>query len=129
MKTVVEKYPDNEVSPIAGMIVKGVQEGRAIHGGKFDIGDIWSRRTVQTASADSASTDTLSVERNTNYIFLLAYQPDSVNANQLLYEMAKYNFTNFMVRNFEIATDYDARTVCSRRVPSSSTRRCASRTS
>ena len=107
MKTVVEKYPDNEVSPIAGMIVKGVQEGRTIHGGKFDIGDIWSRRTVQTASADSASTDTLSVERNTNYIFLLAYQPDSVNANQLLYEMAKYNFTNFMVRNFEIATDYD----------------------
>ena len=107
MKMVVEKYPDNEVSPIAGMIVKGVQEGRTIHGGKFDIGDIWSRRSVQTASADSASTDTLSVERNTNYIFLLAYQPDSVNANQLLYEMAKYNFTNFMVRNFEIATDYD----------------------
>ena len=32
---------------------------------------------------------------------------DSVDQNQLLFEMARYNFTNFLVRNFEIATDED----------------------
>jgi hypothetical protein len=30
-----------------------------------------------------------------------------VNQNQLLFEMARYNFTNFLVRNFEISTDED----------------------
>ena len=30
--------------------------------------------------------------------FLLAYSPDSVNENQLLFEVAKYNFTTYMAR-------------------------------
>ena len=101
MKTVVEKYPKSEVTEMAGMIVKGVQEGRPLHGGKFDLGDVWSRRDV-TLTADSTSTDTLSAERNTDFLFIIAYEADSVNENQLLYEIARYNFTNFMVRNFEL---------------------------
>lgn len=101
MKQVVEKYPKSEVSEMAGMIVKGVQEGRTLHGGKFDLGDVWSRRDV-TLAADSTSTDTLSAERNTDFLFIIAFEADSVNENQLLFEMARYNFTNFMVRNFEM---------------------------
>ena len=58
-------------------------------------------------SKDSTLTDTLTLERNANYVFLLAFQPDSINQNQLLYEMAKYNFSNFLVRNFDIAIDQD----------------------
>ena len=101
LKTVVEKYPESEVSELAGMIIKGVQDGRRLHGGKFDIGDIWSRRDI-TLTADSTVTDTLNASREQDFLFILTYQPDSVNENQLLYEMARYNFTNFLVRNFEI---------------------------
>jgi len=117
LSEVVEKYPQSEVTELAGMIIRGVQQGRRLHGGKFDINDIWSRRTTE-AGQDSTLTDTLSLERNTNYIFLLAYQPDSLNQqvaetsstrweHQLLYEMAKYNFSNFLVRNFDITIDQD----------------------
>lgn len=107
MKEVVEKYPQSEVSEMAGMIIKGVQEGRKLHGGKFDLGDIWSRRSMTVEVSDSTIADTLTVDRNVNYVFLLAYNADSVNSNQLLYDMAKYNFTNFMVRNFDIGVDED----------------------
>lgn len=107
MKEVVEKYPQSEVTEMAGMIVKGVQEGRRLHGGKFDLGDVWSRRGMDAAAGDSAAADTLSKERNTGFVFLLAYRADSIDSNQLLYEVAKYNFTNFMVRNFDIGTDED----------------------
>lgn len=107
MTEVVEKYPQSEVTEMAGMIVKGVQAGRRLHGGKFDLGDIWSRRGVALTEGDSTQTDTLSADRNVGYVFLLAYQPDSVNANQLLYDMARYNFTNFMVRNFDLTIDDD----------------------
>ena len=106
LKVVVEKYPQSEVSELAGMIIKGVQDGRRLHGGKFDIGDVWSRRDI-TLSADSTVTDTLSAERHQNFLFILAYQPDSVNENQLLFEMARYNFSNFLVRNFDIQIDED----------------------
>ncbi len=111
LQQVVEKYPESEVSELAGMIIKGVQQGRRLHGGKFDMGDVWSRRAVDMAS-DSTKTDTLRFEREANYIFLLAYQPDSVNQNQLLYEMARYNFSNYLVRNFDIELDQDPNGLC-----------------
>jgi tetratricopeptide (TPR) repeat protein len=125
LKQVVENYPQNEVSPMAGMIIKGVQEGRTLHGGKFDIDDVWARRDL-TLADDSANTDTLSADRNLPFLFILAYQPDSLQLtdaprpadgsyelsdyiarqeNQLLFEMASYNFTNFTVRNFELTVE------------------------
>lgn len=106
LKEVVEKYPESEVSKLAGMIIKGVQDGRRLHGGKFDIGDVWTRREI-TLTADSAISDTLSIDRNDHYLFMLVYNPDSLNQNQLLFELARYNFTNFLVRNFEIQIDQD----------------------
>ena len=106
LKEVVEKYPQSEVTEMAGMIIKGVQEGRRLHGGKFDIGDVWSRRDI-TLNADSTQADTLSADPQQRFLFILAYEPDSVDQNQLLFEMARYNFTNFLVRNFEITTDED----------------------
>ena len=106
LNEVVEKYPDSEVSQLAGMIIKGVQEGRKLRGGKFDIGDVWTQRDI-VLSHDSATTDTLSANRADHHLFMLVYQPDSVNQNQLLFELARYNFTNFLVRNFEIQIDQD----------------------
>lgn len=107
LKEVVDKFPQSEVAEMAGMIVKGVQEGRRLHGGRFDIGDVWSRRSVALSQADSIQTDTLSADVNTNHVFILAYDTDSIDRNKLLYEMARYNFTNFLVRNFNIETDSD----------------------
>ena len=111
MKKVVEDYPQSEVSELAGMILRGIQQGRTLHGGSFDMSDIWSSRSSELGS-DSTQVDTLVFERETKYVFLLAYQPDSVNQNQLLYEMAKYNFSNFLVRNFDIVTDQDQNGLC-----------------
>jgi tetratricopeptide (TPR) repeat protein len=107
MKQVVEKYPQSEVSELAGMIIRGVQQGKQLTGGKFDLGDVWNLRDADRMAQDSAHMDTLSIELNVKHVFLLAYQPDSVNQNQLLYEMAKHNFSNYLVRNFEIVTDQD----------------------
>ena len=117
LQQVVEKYPDSEVSALAGMIVKGVQDGRKLRGGKFDIGDIWTQRDIVLKS-DSTTADTLSTDRASHYLFMLVYHPDSLNQhsaeghspvgeNQLLFELARYNFTNFLVRNFEIQIDQD----------------------
>lgn len=104
MKEIVESFPDSEVSPMAGMIVKGVQQGRRLHGGKFSMDDMWNARAFSLGN-DSADIDTLSLKRDTRYVFVLAFQPDSIDSNKLLFEMAKYNFSKFLVRNFDIAID------------------------
>ena len=105
MQEIISKYPESEVGEMAGMIINGVKAGRPLYGGKFDISDIWERRTVVLNDSDSVAARTFVAERNVPFSFLLVYQPDSVDGNRLLFELARFNFTNFIVRNFDIVTD------------------------
>ena len=102
MKQVVEKYPRSRISEMAGMIVNGVNQGKQLHGGKFDLGDIWTRRAIVLNDSDSIKQVKFTPDRNIDFVFMLVYSPDSLNENKLLFEMARFNFTNFLVRNFEI---------------------------
>ena len=107
MRQIVEQYPESEVSEMAGQIVKGVQQGRRLQGGRMTAADIWRQRQNLEHPNDSTNIDTLSTQRDTRYTFILAYSPDSVDQNQLLYDIAKYNFTSYLVRNFDINIDTD----------------------
>ena len=102
LKEVVSKYPDSRLSEMAGMIINGVDAGRRLYGGKFDLNDVWTRRSIELNDRDSTRQKGYSPERNTSFVFLLAYDPDKTNENQLLFEMAKYNFTSYMARYFDI---------------------------
>ena len=106
MKEIVEKYPKSTVSELAGLYVKGLKEGRLLASGKFNGGSIWERRRRLGEEEDSLAGDsTFLTEKNCDFVFCVAYERDSVNENQLLFEIARYNFTNFTVRNFDISFD------------------------
>lgn len=102
LKEVVSKYPDSRLSEMAGMIINGVDAGRRLYGGKFDLNDVWTRRSIELNDRDSTRQKGYSPERNASFVFLLAYDLDKTNENQLLFEMAKYNFTSYMARYFDI---------------------------
>ena len=105
MKAVVEKFPQSKLAEMAGMIVNGVNAGKPLHGARFDLGDVWTRRTAVLADSDSINAKTFDAERNTEFVFMLAYVPDSVDENKLIYQMAKVNFTHYVVRNFDLAIE------------------------
>ena len=105
MKAVVEKFPQSKLAEMAGMVVNGVNAGKPLHGARFDLGDVWTRRTAVLADSDSINAKTFDAERNTEFVFMLAYVPDSVDENKLLYQMAKVNFTHYVVRNFDLAIE------------------------
>jgi len=104
LKEIVGKYPQSEISELAGLIAQGMQEGRLLTSGT--LGSIWSRRlasTEETIVADSLR-QPFSSERYAPFRFVIAYEEGTVNENQLLFEVARYNFSKFMVRNFDIST-------------------------
>lgn len=103
MKTVVEQFPQSRMSEMAGMIINGVNAGRRLRGGRFDVGDVWSRRTDVLNEGDTVAARGFEADRTADFLFVIVYHPDSVPENQVLYELARYNFTNYLVRNFEIA--------------------------
>lgn len=104
LRQLVTDFPESDVSPLAGMLVRGLEAGRQIGTGTFDLGSLWDRRS---AAADSLATDAakqkqFSNERETPFLFVLAYPTDSIDTNHLLYEMAHFNFASFVVRGFDM---------------------------
>ena len=109
LRGLLTQYPESDVSPMAGMIVKGLESGRKLGTGTFDLGSLWDRRT---AAADSvaqgaAAGRQFSPELTAPYLFVLAYPTDSIDSDKLLYEMAHFNFTTFVVRGFDMTVVHD----------------------
>ena len=111
----VQQYPQNEITDLAAHILKGVQEGRLLARDSHTFGSIWQRRSAELAEAgnllgDSSSSTAIlppdsafSTERNVPFLFILAYEEGKVNENMLLFEVARYNFSTFLVKNFDLA--------------------------
>lgn len=102
MKQVAEKYSKDEIAEMAQAIVKGVQEGRLLEDGQWDASDIWSRHAFGVDADSTQTADSLVADPLVPYVFVLAYPTGALDENQLLFEIARYNFTSFMARNFDI---------------------------
>jgi hypothetical protein len=105
MERIVKEYPKSPVSEMAGMIVNGVKEGRRLRGAKFDLTGDWDRRTMVMENRDTTDAQRLSEERNANFLFIFAYPPDSIDENKLLFQVARFNFTNFLGRAFDMTIE------------------------
>ena len=104
LEELVKVYPESDVSDMAGMIVKGLRSGRTIGSGTFNLGSVWDRRIAEAdAAADSLTRGRkLTAERNTPFVYVLAFAQDSLDADHLLFDLARFNFGGFYVRNFEV---------------------------
>ena len=102
LKELVEKYSADELGKLAQEIMKGVSEGRLLQGDRMDATGIWSMRANAKAEGDSTEVAELKDTRLTGFNFVLAYPKGALDEDQLLFEVARYNFTSFMVRNFEL---------------------------
>lgn len=104
LKDLAKDFPQDKITDLANSITKNIQEGRVPATGNFDMSSLWNNRNSSSAAAaDSISRkDTLQADRNSDYVFILSYSKDSLNEGQLLYDVSRFNFTNFNVRNFDI---------------------------
>jgi tetratricopeptide (TPR) repeat protein len=105
LKALVEKYPNADVTELAGEMLKGVLRGRQIMQGDIR-GMVWNMRfggEGELSAADSART--FIAEKNTPYRLILMYPTGTVDKNQLLFVVAAYNFSNFMVKTFDLTQE------------------------
>lgn len=102
LKVVAEKYGSNEIAELAKAYVKGIQEGRLLASDKWDVSNIWAQHAIDVSSDNTTAADTLVADPAVPYVFVLAYPTGELDEDQLLFEMARFNFTSFMARNFDI---------------------------
>ena len=101
-------YNESQMAPLAGQMIKGITQGRLIDANsKPAQGMIWKTRLSATGG-DFAAADSLApvfeLNQEQPHLLVLAFQTDSVAVNQLLFDIAKYNFTNFLVKDFDLET-------------------------
>lgn len=108
LRDLVQKFPDSDVARPAGMIVKGIEAGRRVGEGGYDLSSLWAARTSANDETPADTTEAagqLSPERDVPFVCLIAYPKDSIDDNALLYALARFNFGEYMARNFDIAID------------------------
>lgn len=102
----VAYFPGDSISKVAGEISTGIKEGRLLQSGIST--SIWNRKADGTIKGANDSVPPFVAERNGPYYFVLAFPNDSLDEKRLLFEMARYNFSRYMVRNFDMVFERQA---------------------
>lgn len=105
LQQLLERYPDTDVSPLASSYLKLLREGRKLNSSGGNVrGMVWSTR-LSNDSASVSMDDTpaqFDFESDGPQLMVLVYSVSRVDANQLLFEVARHNFSSFMVKDFEL---------------------------
>lgn len=97
-------YPKSDVSPLASLMIKNLREGRQLQLGTHHRNVVWgmSLRGEEGAAVDS--TQQFVDNDEVAHLLLLAFKTDSLSniQNDLLFEIAKFNFENYLVKDFDL---------------------------
>lgn len=96
-------YPESDVSPLASLMVKGIHEGRNVQSGEVTRGMMWGASLRQEGDSTQVDSTLQFVDDDdAPHLLLLTFKTDSLSQNDLLFEVAKFNFENYLVRDFEL---------------------------
>lgn len=102
----LEKWPDTDMTDLAGGILRRLKQGMTPQGGGGNTrGMIWDLRlTNDSTLLEGANGEPAAFERDPEkpQYLVLAFNRDSINANQVLYDVARFNFSSFTVRDFDL---------------------------
>ena len=104
----LQKWPESDMNmtDMASSILRGIRAGRTLHGGETNLrGMIWNTPLSNTGE-DLLTEEGLPVNFENNpdspQYFVLAFPLNSVNPNALLYDVAKFNFSSFLIKDFDL---------------------------
>ena len=101
LQDMVTRYPDNELSAMAKDMLALMGQGAESQQG--DLTSLQARRSTQTIESHEDSTEiAFNNDRNTTSLVMLVMPQNEQQMNQLLYDIALFNFSQFMIRDFDI---------------------------
>ncbi len=100
LEELTSTYSADSISILAAGISTGIKEGKLLNSGIST--SIWDRKADGSIRYGEDSIPQFSSERGVPYYFVLAFPNGSLDEKRLLFEMARYNFSRYMVRNFEM---------------------------
>ena len=104
LRDLLDRYPDTDITPFAASWLKGMSQGRQLMAGSGNMrGMIWDMRLTNDstlAAADSVAGFELNPD--SRQVLVFSFPTDKVSSNDLLYRVARHNFTSFVVKDFDL---------------------------
>lgn len=103
LKELLERYPDTDVTPMASAYLKGMAQGRKLRSGSSNMrGMLWDiRLTNDSTATGDAEIEFVLAPEEPHYLVLL-FSTENISPNQLLFDVARHNFTTYVVRDFDL---------------------------
>lgn len=106
LRELLERYPDTDITPIAGEWLKGMAKGRELRAGMSGSnvrGMLWDiALTNDTTASGEAADVTFTLNDGDRQLLVFVFPTDRVDRNQLLYDIARHNFNSFVVKDFDL---------------------------
>jgi hypothetical protein len=102
LRDMVTRYPDNELSAMAKDMIALMGQGAESQ--SVATTSLQDRRIVETEEANEQADSTLQFSKETNMAseVLILVPNDEKVLNTLLYQVALYNFSQFMIKDFDL---------------------------
>jgi tetratricopeptide (TPR) repeat protein len=105
LRTLLERYPDTDLTPTVSAWLKGMAQGRQLQagiGGKNMRGMIWDISLSNDSTATAADSINFALNPADPLLLVFVFPTDKVSSNELLYNIARHNFRSFVVKNFDL---------------------------
>jgi tetratricopeptide (TPR) repeat protein len=103
LQDLITAYPDAEVTPVATEMLRGIMSGRQLSSDNSPFrGMIWDIKFGGDTLGLSEGLDFVA-KAETSYMLLFVYTAQLIDKNQLIYEVANYNFSNYIYQTFDLA--------------------------
>ncbi len=102
LNDLLKTYPESDVSAMAKDILALLKQGQEAKKGTSS-GSLLARRDENTRTEiKKASTQQFSTEKETKHRVLFVSSMKKENLNRLLYNIASFNFSRFMIKDFDL---------------------------
>ena len=105
LQDMVTRYPDSELASMAKDMLALMGQGA-----ESQVGDLSSLQAKRNAEPIQETADSVEVSfdptRNTPAMLLLVINQDEQQLNQLLYDIALFNFSQFMIKDFDLKQEF-----------------------
>ena len=104
MEELVKTYPTSEVTPMARDMIALINQGQEILSTPSNGNLLAQRETIVSEEkfAENIAKAGFKYEPETKHIFVLLIQGSEDEKNSMVFEIASYNFTRFMIKDFDM---------------------------
>lgn len=105
LSQLIKEYPDADVTPLATNILKNIKDGKIILSDGLIVSNIdWKMVYANDSIFEGETAKQIAYQKDMDkpYSLLLMFKLEDIDRNELLYEVADYNFSNYVIQTFDL---------------------------